>query len=111
VTIATFGYMLAYILVCAALPWFLLQIGELTRPALAAGLVAVLVLVATFALYAWPSGRTDRLLLLLACAAVAAGTAWLATRVRRRPDDPTRIGLYDEPIASDLLGTAARRAS
>ncbi|MDT4956341.1 MAG: hypothetical protein QOD31_140 [Pseudonocardiales bacterium] len=111
VTIATFGYMLAYILVCAALPWFLLQIGELTRPALAAGLVAVLVMVATFALYAWPSGRTDRLLLLLACAAVAAGTAWLATRVRRRPDDPTRIGLYDEPIASDLLGTAARRAS
>ncbi|MCU1659222.1 MAG: amino acid permease-associated protein, partial [Pseudonocardiales bacterium] len=109
VTLATFGYMLAYILVCAALPRFLHQIGELTRPALVAGLVAGLVLLATFALYASPSARTNRWLLMLAGAAVVGGTALSASRARRRPE--ARIGVYDEPIASDLLETVLRRAS
>jgi amino acid transporter len=104
VSVATFGYMLAYVLVCWALPRFLHRIGELTGAALCAGVAAGAVLLAVFAAYALPTSTpAHRELLLLSAGLVVAAMAGLLLRMRHRPDSQARIGVYDEPTAADLL--------
>jgi amino acid transporter len=111
VTVATFGYMLAYVLVCSALPAFLYRIGELTASALGAGVTATVVLCAVFGLYAVPSTGTNRALFVLSGAPVLIGTGLLVRRSRGRATGVVRLGLYDEPIAADLFSPSWRRAS
>jgi amino acid transporter len=122
-TIASLGYIVAYLLVCAALPRFLRRIGELTRGGFAAGVGATALLTGVLATLAVPARGSDRGVLLAGGALLLLGAVLLLVRHARRPAVHPPIGLYDEPIASDLLdhsilfertaafGAAERRAS
>lgn len=103
ITVATVGYLLAYVLVCAALPAFLRRIGELTALPAAIGAGGALLLT----------------LMLVGLVLPASGAAWVAApavlggvvavalalhevAVRRDLNLRFRMGLYDETILSDL---------
>jgi amino acid transporter len=107
VTISTFGYMVAYILVCVALPRFLYRIGELTLVPLLAGPLAGTVLCYVFAAYVYPlSAATTYTLFRIFVALVATAVIchlWVASRA---PDQHRRIGVYDETTADDLFDPA-----
>lgn len=100
-TLATVGYLVAYLLVCLAAPLFLRRIGELT-PApvvVTAVLVPVLVVVlVAFVVSAW-GGVVPVAIAVL----VAAGSGWLAWLRRRRPAQLAEIGVYDETVTADVL--------
>jgi amino acid transporter len=107
VVCAAAGYMTAYTLVCAATPFFLRRIGELTASPVVASTVAAIGLVAAlgFDLVLEASGPRALAVVILAVSAVAAVIAYLVCR-RRRPRALSRIGLYDEPTPEDVLGGA-----
>jgi amino acid transporter len=102
-TVSVFGYVVAYVLACLAMPAFLRRIGELTPlPAvggLVAGVAGFLVLVAGMA-GAWSGGRTVVVVFLAVMAPGLAWTVWLRSR------DPGRlaaVGVYDQATASSVL--------
>ncbi len=102
-TLATAGFLVAYLLVCVAAPVFLRRIGELTWPAVAT--TAVIAPALVVALVAFVSGVPQAAVVLGATALVALGWyGWL--RLRRR-DTLDGIGVYDETVADDVLGRAA----
>ena len=101
--VGTCGYVGGYVLVCAATPFFLRRIGELTPSPVVVAVVATAALVAVLgACTAW---------------AVSAGGGWVLTAavlltltaVRavvlrlRRPALVARVGLYDETSRADVL--------
>ena len=103
------GYIVAYILVCVAVPVFLRRIGELTVGSAIAAIVSAVVLtgalVAFFAVDA--ASGSVALWVVLAVGAIA-GVA-VAVRLRRGTPSLARVGSYDEPVASEVLGGIARR--
>ena len=102
-TLATAGFLVAYLLVCLAAPVFLRRIGELTWPAVAT--TAVIAPVLVLVLVAFVSGSPWAAAALGATAVLALGWyAWL--RLRRR-DTLAGIGVYDETVADDVLGRVA----
>lgn len=101
-TLATVGYLVAYLLVCLAAPLFLRRIGELTRgPAIVAAVLVPVLLVAlvAYVVSAW-GGAVPIVLGLVA----VAGLVWLGWLRLRRPDRLAAIGVYDETVADDVLG-------
>ncbi|PXY24506.1 amino acid permease [Prauserella flavalba] len=100
--IAVFGYLIAYLLVCAAAPVFLHRIGELTRGAVTASVVVAPVLLAVLVLFT--ATNADGPYPLAFTLLLAAGVAWYAWVRARRPRQLAGIGIYDETSASDLLG-------
>ncbi|WP_291054540.1 APC family permease [Herbiconiux sp.] len=105
IVVAAAGYITAYALVCVAAPVFLHRIGELTpwaavRAAAAAALLGVglvVYLAVEFASTRWVGALLFVLLL-------AAGCCYYLVRRRRHPWLRDTIGVYDVPVASDVLG-------
>ncbi|RFU22476.1 APC family permease [Geodermatophilus marinus] len=103
-TVSAFGYVVAYVLACLAMPLFLRRIGELTAPAAAGGLVAggggLVVLVGAMA------GITvsgDRAVVVVFLAAMLPGLAWTAWLRLRDPGRLRPVGVYDTATASSVL--------
>lgn len=100
-TVATAGYLVAYLLVCVAAPLFLRRIGELTRwPVVASAVVAPVLLIAlgAFVVAAW-GGAVP---LVLGCC-VLGGLVWFVVLRRLRPAQLAGIGAYDETTRDDVL--------
>ena len=101
-TVSAFGYVLAYVLVCAASPLFLRRIGGLTRWPLLGGVTGaglwLLVLVA--AVVSWTDGRDMSVVFLAALVPGAVLLCWLRWR---RPARLRRVGVYDEPTVDSVL--------
>ena len=118
-TLATCGFLLAYVLVCAAAPVFLRRIGELTWPAVAVSAVLVPILLRrcwscssrarrcrrrSLARRCWRC-RCRRLPRGCGCAAPAA----LAAHRRLRRDDRRRRAGRTGPVTGSLRSPAASR--
>ena len=105
-TLATCGFLVAYLLVCLAAPMFLRRIGELTGAAVAA--TAVIVPILLLVLVAFVVGSPLSALVLSAL--VVLGGAWFGWLRWRRPARIRDIGVYDETLAADVLGRPGRAA-
>jgi amino acid transporter len=105
-TLATCGFLVAYLLVCLAAPVFLHRIGELTWPAVAA--TAVIVPILLLALVAFVARSPSTVLVLAGLALL--GVAWFGWLRRWRPAQLRAIGVYDETVAADVLGRPGRAA-
>jgi len=103
-TVSAFGYVLAYVLVGLATPFFLHRIGELTRGPLVGGLVAaglwLLVLVVAVASASWAGGRAMSAVYLVA---LLPGVGWALWLRMRRPASLAAVGVYDEPTVHSVL--------
>ena len=99
--VAGFGYLIAYLMVCAAAPVFLHRIGELTRGAVTAAAIAAAALLG--ALVVFTLSAVDGPYRLLFAVLAAAGLAWFGWLRLRRPQQLAAIGIYDETTAADLL--------
>nr|WP_218869951.1 APC family permease [Herbiconiux flava] len=108
IVVAAAGYITAYGLVCVAAPVFLRRIGELTaavavRSITAAALLGVGLVVylsVEFAGERWIGAAVFVLLL-------GAGSVLSMLRRRRHPWLLDTVGVYDVPVASDVLGGGA----
>jgi len=98
-TLATCGFLVAYLLVCLAAPVFLHRIGELTPSAVVA--TAVIVPILLLVLVAFVAGSPQSAVLLTVLAAL--GGAWYLWLRRHRPAQLRDIGVYDETVAADIL--------
>lgn len=104
--VATVGYLVGYFLVAVSTPVFLWRLDELTlRPVVVAGVtgVALAGVVGFYVIDAW--GRNPVGLVVFAVGA-AAGWAYFLWRVKADASLRGRIGIYDEPVAADVLGAA-----
>ena len=103
------GYIVAYILVCIAAPVFLRRIGELTVGSAITATVSAVVLTGALVTFfvVDAAGGSVAVWVVLAVGALAA----IAVLVRLRRGTPSlaRVGSYDEPVASEVLGGIARR--
>jgi amino acid transporter len=111
-TVSVFGYLLAYVLACLAMPAFLRRIGELTALPAVGGLLAggggLLVLLAAMAGASWTGGQTVVLVFL---AAMLPGLAWTAYLRLREPDRLGAVGVYDQATASSVFPGAPLRGA
>jgi amino acid transporter len=98
-TAATCGFLLAYLLVCAAAPVFLHRIGELTTAAVVVSAVIVPILAIVLVAFVVTTPSAAGLLVGVAAVGVA-GYLWLRVR---RADALAAIGVYDETTAADVL--------
>ena len=98
-TLAACGFLLAYLLVCAAAPVFLHRIGELTWPAVAVSAVIVPILLVVLVAFVVTRPLSG---LLLAGLAVLGAAGYLVVRLRR-PAALAGIGVYDETTTADVL--------
>jgi amino acid transporter len=103
-TVSAFGYVLAYVLACLAMPLFLRRIGELTAlPAvggIAAAAAGVLGLAAALAGATSTGGRVMGLVFL---AAMVPGVVWAAWLRGRSPGRLRAVGVYDQATANSVL--------
>lgn len=107
--VASFGFLVAYLLVCLAAPVFLKRIGELTATAIIASAVIGPVLLAAVAafIFATLGGPYPSVFALLAAVSVG----WFGWLRVRRPHRIPDIGVYDETSIDDvLIGTRETRA-
>jgi amino acid transporter len=98
-TLAACGFLLAYLLVCAAAPVFLHRIGELTWPAVAVSAVIVPILLVVLVAFVVTRPLSG---ILLGGLAVLGAVGYLILRLRR-PDALAGIGVYDETTTGDVL--------
>ncbi|WP_433504754.1 APC family permease [Pseudonocardia halophobica] len=98
-TLAACGFLLAYLLVCAAAPVFLHRIGELTWPAVAVSAVIVPILLVVLVAFVVTRPLSG---LLLAGLAVLGAAGYLVVRLKR-PAALAGIGVYDETTTADVL--------
>jgi amino acid transporter len=103
-TVSAFGYLVAYVLACLAMPLFLRRIGELTVLSLLGGLLAAAVgltglLVAVAGAARWDGEATATVFL----AALAPGVAWALWLRWRTPERLRTVGVYDQATASSVL--------
>jgi len=103
------GYIVAYILVSVAAPVFLRRIGELTAGAAVVAVVSAVALSAALVAFFVVDAGTGSPAGWIALAVAAAATALIAGSRRWRGATLARIGSYDVPVASQVLGGVARR--
>lgn len=98
---STVGYLLAYLLVCLAVPPFLRNIGESTTVPVAVSLAVVPILLTALGAFAVsvPGGAFALTFAVLAAAALA----WYVWLRRRLPVRLAGIGVYDETSMADVL--------
>ena len=102
------GYIVGYILVCTAAPVFLRRIGELTAGTAAAAIASAAALTgALVTFFAVDAASGSPALWIVLAVALISGVA-VAVRLRRGTPSLARIGSYDEPVASQVLGGVAR---
>jgi amino acid transporter len=103
-TVSAFGYVLAYVLACLAMPLFLRRIGELTPLPAVAGLLAagagVLGLGAAMAGASLWGGQAMTVVFL---AALLPGVAWAVALRWRAPGRLAAVGVYDQATAHSVL--------
>lgn len=103
-TVSAFGYVLAYVLACLAMPLFLRRIGELTPSAAVAGMLAattgVLGLGAAMAGASLWHGQAMTVVYL---AALLPGVAWALVLRWRAPGRLRAVGVYDQATARSVL--------
>jgi len=111
ISVATAGYLVAYLLVALAAPFFLHRIGELTLPPVVVTAIAVPVLAGVCG--AFVVSAIGGAVPIVLGALVLAALAWYAVLRARRPRELAGIGVYDEPSAADVhhaSGPAPSRA-
>ncbi len=99
-SIASAGYLIAYLLVCLAAPLFLRRIGELTPPPVVATAVIAPILVLVSGAFVVSAVGGPLPLVLAGLAAVA--VAWYGWLRVRRPRELAGIGVYDETSEADV---------
>ncbi len=103
------GYIVAYILVCIAVPVFLRRIGELTVGSAIAAIVSAVVLTGALVIFFAVDAASGSVALWVVLAVGALAAVAVAVRLRRGTPSLARVGSYDEPVASEVLGGIARR--
>jgi amino acid transporter len=99
------GYITAYVLACVGVPVLLRRIGELTVAVGMRAVAAALLLGGALVAYLVLEVTSERGAgVLLYAAGMLAGALSYAFALRRRPWLRTTIGVYDEPVAADVLG-------
>lgn len=102
---AAAGYILAYVLACIAAPVFLHRIGELGVWPVISSAVAALGLTAVAVLYLAEESSGARAVGVWGFfALLVAGASVYRLRMLRRPWLRHAIGVYDHPVAGDVLG-------
>lgn len=102
------GYIVAYVLVCVAAPVFLRRIGELTMGGAVTALLSAAALTAALIAFFVVDAAGGGAVVWLAVAVAMAATGAIAWRLRGGRRLPERIGTYDEPIATQVLGGVPR---
>ncbi|MEE1836474.1 APC family permease [Streptomyces sp. SP17KL33] len=106
---STVGCLIAYLLVCLAVPFFLRGIGEATPGPMARALTVVPVLV--LALGAFVASAPSGPFTLAFATLTGAALAWYVWLRRRRPAQLGGIGVYDETSLADVLDPRIPRAT
>lgn len=105
VSVATLGFLAAYLLVCLAAPRFLARIGELTGGVVVVSVLASAALVATVVVVVLHA--STGLLITLAGLLVLGSGGWVVLRRRRGPA-LQGMGVYDETTTADVLTAGPR---
>jgi amino acid transporter len=100
ISVATAGYLVAYLLVSLAAPLFLRRIGELTPVPVVVTVIAVPVLAGVCG--AFVVSALGGAVPIVLGALVLAALAWYAVLRARRPRELAAIGVYDEPSTEDV---------
>lgn len=108
IVVAAVGYIVAYAIVCTAAPVFLRRIGEHTVRASVIALSAAAALAAGLAVYLVVEAGRGNVGVWAVGAVLAAATVAIVWLRRHRADGLARVGGYDEPVASQVLGGIAR---
>lgn len=102
------GFVLAYALVCAAAPVFLMRIGELTSRAAVICIVPLAGLLGILGFYLASTMRDNPSGLVWAIGILAAVVVAGAVRIARHPRVAARIGVHDWPTDADCIDGPAR---
>ena len=102
------GFVLAYALVCAAAPFFLARIGELTVRAALLSAAPLAGLLCVLGFYLAATMRDNPAGLVWAVGILAAVVAAGSIRLARHPRVAARIGVHDWPTDSDTIEGPAR---
>ncbi|MFD3448485.1 APC family permease [Microbacteriaceae bacterium 4G12] len=106
------GYITAYLLACVAVPVLLHRIGELTAAVGLRAVSAAVILGGALVAYLVLEVTSERWAgVLVFAAGMAAGGIAYAIALRRRPWLRATIGVYDEPVAADVLGAGSTPAA
>lgn len=96
-TLGTFGYMLAYLLMAAALPFFLRRRGEANPASTVLAVAVVLALLYVFFKNVWPVPPSPyNLLPWIFLGALLLGLAWYFTVRARNPEVLREVGMMEE---------------
>jgi amino acid transporter len=101
------GYIVAYVLVCIAAPVFLRRIGELTAGAAVVAVVSAIALTAALVAFFVVDGATGSAAIWIVLGLAGLAAIAVVVRLRRGTRTLRRIGSYDEPVASEVLGGVA----
>jgi amino acid transporter len=96
------GYIVAYILVCVAAPFFLRRIGESTIGATVVAGVSALALAAALVSFFVDELSSGGAIVVIVAGLSAVSAVVIA--VLRRRHGPGALGVYDEPVAAQVLG-------
>jgi hypothetical protein len=96
------GYISAYILVCVAAPVFLRRIGEWTVGVTVVAAVSALALAAALVSF-FVDDLASGGAIVAVVAALTVVSAVVIALLRRR-HGPGALGVYDEPVAAEVLG-------
>ncbi len=111
IVVAAAGYITAYVLTCIAAPVFLHRIGELTAWGGARSALTALVLTGAVVVYLAQEVATERWIgVAVFGLAMGIGLGLYAVALRRRPWITSTMGMYDEPVVTDVLGGASDSA-
>ena len=103
-TVSAFGYMLAYVLACLAMPVFLHRIGELTVPPLVGGVLAGAMGVAGLLAAMAGAARWDgEAMTAVFLGAMSPGVAWAVWLRWRAPERLRAVGVFDQTTAGSVL--------
>lgn len=108
IAIAAAGYIVAYVLVCVAAPFFLRRIGELTIGAAATAGVSALALAGALVAYFVVEGLSGNPGVWISLFLGIAATGLICWRRRHGAIDVAAVGAYDEPVAAHVLGGVPR---
>lgn len=102
-TLSAYGYLVAYGLVCLAAPIFLRRLGELTYVSVVVGAVATSSIVFLVGWTITSFGFAHGGFAIVYVALMLLGWVRLLFLHRRTPWVLDEVGVYDEPISSDIL--------